>query len=158
MAALDTADGIRVEVLGPVEAWVDGRSVALGGPRPRTLLAALVLARGQVVAAGQLIDELWGEDPPARARASLQMHVSRVRKAVTEAGGDAGRLVSRAGGYVLELRPGACDVDRWEAALGRARQARAADDLEAARTAIDEALGIWRGAPLGGVQGNGPRG
>ena len=68
-----------------------------------------------------------------------------------EAGGDAERLVTRAGGYVLELGPGARDVDRWEASLGRARGARAAGRLEAARMAIEEALGVWRGAPLEGA-------
>ena len=126
LAAMDSNGGFRVELLGPVEAWVDGRQVALGGQRPRALLAVLALIRGRVVSSERLIDELWGEDPPARARNSLQVHVSRLRKALTEAGGDADRLVGRSGGYVLELGPGARDVDRWEAALGRARQARAA--------------------------------
>jgi predicted ATPase/DNA-binding SARP family transcriptional activator len=148
---MDSDGGLRVEVLGPVEAWVDGRRVALGGQRPRALLAMLALMRDRVVSVERLIDEVWGEDPPARARDSLQMHVSRVRKALAEAGGDAERLLTRPGGYVLELGPGARDVDRWEAALGRARQARAAGRLEAAQMAIEEALEVWRGAPLGGA-------
>src|SRR5215213_2040578 len=152
---MDSAGGFRVEVLGPVEAWVDGREVALGGQRPRALLAALALTRGRVVTSERLIDELWGEDPPTRARDSLQMHVSRLRKALTQAGGDADRLASQAGGYVLALRPGVCDVDRWEAALVRARRARAAGQLETARIGINEALGLWRGAPLGGVSAHG---
>ena len=118
MVSADSAGGLRVELLGPVEAWVDGQRVALGGQRPRALLAVLALMRGRVVSSERLIDELWGEDPPARARESLQMHVSRVRRALTEAGGDADRLVNRAGGYVLVLGRGACDLDRWEAALG----------------------------------------
>ena len=148
---MDSNGGFRVELLGPVEAWVDGRQVALGGQRPRALLAVLALIRGRVVSSERLIDELWGEDPPARARETLHVNVSRLRKALADAGGDADRLVGRAGGYVLELGPGARDVDRWEAALGRARQARAAGQFEAARTAIGEALGVWRGAPFAGV-------
>jgi predicted ATPase/DNA-binding SARP family transcriptional activator len=155
LASMDSAGGFRVEVLGPVEAWVDTRRVALGGQRPRALLAVLALMGGRVVSSERLIDELWGEDPPARARDSLQMHVSRLRKALTEAGGDADRLVSQAGGYVLQLGPGARDVDRWEAALERARQARAAGQLEDARMGIEEALGVWRGAPLGGTSAHG---
>lgn len=155
MASTDSAGELRVEVLGPVEAWVDGTRVALGGQRPRALLAVLALMRGRVVSSERLIDELWGEDPPARARESLQMHVSRLRKALTDAGGDADRLVGRAGGYVLELGPGVCDVDRWEAALGRAQRARAAGLLEAARTGIAEALGVWRGAPIAGAGAHG---
>ena len=102
---MDSAGGFRVEVLGPVEAWVDGRQVALGGQRPRALLAVLALMRGQVVSSERLIDEVWGEDPPARARDSLQMHVSRLRRAFVEAGGDADRLVGRAGGYALSWAP-----------------------------------------------------
>ena len=151
MAATDSNGGFRVELLGPVEAWVDGRHVALGGQRPRALLAVLALIGGRVVSSERLIDELWGEDPPARARETLHVNISRLRKALAEAGGDADRLVRRAGGYVLELGPGARDVDRWEAALGRARQARATGRFEAARTAIEEALGVWRGAPFAGV-------
>jgi predicted ATPase/DNA-binding SARP family transcriptional activator len=148
---MDSNGGFRVELLGPVEAWVDGRHVALGGQRPRALLAVLALIRGHVVSSERLIDELWGEEPPARARETVQVNVSRLRKALTEAGGDADRLVGRAGGYVLELGPGARDVDRWEAALGRARLDRAAGRFEAARTAIEEALDVWRGAPFAGV-------
>ena len=91
---MDSAGGFRVELLGPVEAWVDGKQVALGGPRPRALLAVLALRRGRVVSYERLIDELWGEDPPAQARDTLQVNVSRLRKALTQAGDDADRLVS----------------------------------------------------------------
>jgi predicted ATPase/DNA-binding SARP family transcriptional activator len=151
MVCVGSQGGFRVEVLGPVEASVDGRPVALGGQRPRTLLAALGVLRDRVVSSERLIDELWGEDPPARARESLQVHVSRLRKALTEAGGNAEWLVTRAGGYVLELGAGARDVDQWEAALSSARRARAGGRLEAARVTIGEALGVWRGAPLEGA-------
>src|SRR5215208_336488 len=136
---MDSAGEFRVEVLGPVEAWVDGREVALGGQRPRALLAALALTRGRVVSSERLIDELWGEDPPARARDSLQVHVSRLRKALTEAGAGAGRLVSQSGGYVLVVRPGERDIDRWHEAIGRAHRAHTAGRLQAARDALEEA-------------------
>ena len=151
MVSVGSESGFRVDVLGPVEASVDGWRVALGGQRPRTLLAVLALMRGHVVSVERLIDELWGEDPPASARESLQAHVSRLRKALTEAGDDAERVVTRAGGYVLDLGPDARDVDRWVAALDRARGARAAGRLEAARVAIEEALAVWRGSPFGGA-------
>ena len=146
----DSSGGLRIELLGPVEAWVDGQPVALGGQRPRALFAILALMGGRVVSSDLLIDELWGEAPPARARDSLQMHVSRLRKGLANAGID-GRLVSQAGGYLLDVRPGERDVDRWEAALGRARRAREAGQLDAAREGIEEAERVWRGQPLGGV-------
>jgi predicted ATPase/DNA-binding SARP family transcriptional activator len=150
----DSSNGFRIEVLGPVEAWVDGRAVALGGQRPRALFAILALMAGRVAAIDQLIDELWGEEPPARARDSLQMHVSRLRKRLAEAGGDGGRLVSHAGGYLLEVQPGECDVDRWEQALGRARRARLGGEPQVAREGFEEALGVWRGQPFAGVSTN----
>src|SRR4051812_386031 len=121
----DSCDGFWIELLGPVEAWVGGRAVALGGQRPRALLALLALMPGRVVTVDLLIDELWGVEPPARARDSLQMHVSRLRKGLAEAGADGGRLVSHAGGYGLNVRPGERDLDRWQQALERARRARA---------------------------------
>jgi DNA-binding SARP family transcriptional activator len=150
----DSSGGLQIELLGPVEAWVDGNSVALGGQRPRALFALLALTGSRVVTNERLIDELWGQDPPARARDSLQMHVSRLRRALTEAGSDAGRLVSQAGGYRLDVEPGDRDVDHWQQKLGRARRAREAGELAAARAGIEEALGLWRGLPLGGVAAN----
>ena len=150
----DSSVGLRIELLGPVEAWADGRPVALGGQRPRALFALLALMGGRVVTNDRLIDELWGEDPPARARDSLQMHVSRLRKALTEAAVDASALVSQAGGYRLDVQPGGRDVDRWQETLGRARRAREAGELAAARAGIEEALRLWRGEPLGGVAAN----
>ena len=119
----DSSNGFRIELLGPVEARVDGRAVALGGQRPRALFAVLALMAGRVVTVDQLIDELWGEEPPARARDSLQMHVSRLRKGLPGRGAGDGRLVSRAGGYLLQLQPGERDVDYWQQALARARHA-----------------------------------
>ncbi len=147
----DSSNGFRIELLGPVEAWVGGRAVALGGQRPRALLAVLALMGGRVVAIDQLIDELWGEEPPARARDSLQMHVSRLRKRLAEAGADRGRLLNHAGGYLLEVRLGERDVDRWEQALGRARRARVDGEPRVAREGLEEALGVWRGQPFAGV-------
>ena len=138
----DSSGGFRIELLGPVEAWVDDRPVALGGQRPRALFAVLALMGGRVVTIDRLIDELWGEAPPARARDSLQMHVSRLRKGLAEAGADGGRLVSHAGGYLLEVRRGECDVDRWQQALDRARRARA--DGELARRSRRGRGGAWR--------------
>src|SRR4051812_23434208 len=152
---VDNSKGFRIELLGPVEARVDGRAVALGGQRPRALFAVLALMDGRVVTIDRLIDELWGDEPPARARESLQMHVSRLRKGLAEAGGDGGRLVSHAGGYLLELQDGERDVDRWQLALDRAGRARAEGEPRVARDGVEEALGVWRGQALEGATING---
>src|SRR4051795_7397396 len=97
--------GFWIELLGPVEARMGDRAVGLGGQRPRALFAVLALMGGRVLTVDRLIDELWGEAPPARARESLQMHVSRLRKGLAEAGAGSGRLVTHAGGYLLEMQP-----------------------------------------------------
>jgi predicted ATPase/DNA-binding SARP family transcriptional activator len=115
------------------------------------MLATLSLVPGRIVSTEDLIDELWGDEPPARARDSLQMHVSRLRKALTEAGADGRRLMRRAGGYVVDLPPGARDVDRWQQALARARQLRDAGEPAAARAELEAALGLWRGQAIAGV-------
>src|SRR3954452_22809510 len=151
----DNSNGFRIELLGPVEAWVDDRVVALGGQRPRALFAMLALMGGRAMTVDRLIDELWGEQPPVRARDSLQMHVSRLRKGLAEAGADNGRLVSHAAGYLLDVRPGERDVDRWRQALDRARRARSDAEPRLARERIEAALGVWRGQPLAGVSANG---
>ena len=68
---------MEFRILGPLEAWHEGGEVSLGGPRPRALLALLLLHRNEVVSSDRLIDELWGEDSPERAAAALRVNVSR---------------------------------------------------------------------------------
>jgi DNA-binding SARP family transcriptional activator len=79
--ALQKCFAHRVEfaVLGPVEVWIDGRALSLGGPKQRALLALLLLNRNQVVSRDRLIDSLWGERAPASAQRSLDTYVSRLR-------------------------------------------------------------------------------
>jgi DNA-binding SARP family transcriptional activator len=71
---------IRIRVLGPLAAEVDGHPVDLGGPRQRAVLALLVAARGEVVPVDRLIDDLWRGEPPPKASASLQAYVSNLRR------------------------------------------------------------------------------
>ena len=96
------------------------------GAKQRAVLAALLLAhRDGVVSAERLIDELWGDDPPATAAKSLQVHVSQLRRLL----GDGQPIVTRPTGYAIELAPGALDLERFERRLDDARRLRAAGDL-----------------------------
>jgi DNA-binding SARP family transcriptional activator len=115
-------------LLGPLEAVVDGTPVQLAAAKPRALLALLLLSRNRVVSSERLIDELWGDDPPAQAAKSLQVYVSQLRKAL---GSD--RLVTRAPGYLLRVDPGELDLDRFEQLRREGRH--------------EEALALWRGPP-----------
>lgn len=92
-----------VRLLGPVEASVDGRTVPLGGAKPRAVLAMLALNPSTTVSTDRLIDGLWGSEPPATAAKTLQVYVSRLRRALT-ANGDGADIVTRAHGYELRLR------------------------------------------------------
>jgi DNA-binding SARP family transcriptional activator len=73
---------VEFRILGPLEVFEQGRSLALGGPRQRALLALLVTRANEVVSVDRLIDELWGAKPPATAANALQYHVSQLRKSL----------------------------------------------------------------------------
>ena len=88
---------MRFGILGPFEVADDqGRELALGGRKQRAVLAILLLHAGEVVSSERLIDELWGERAPATAAKTIQVYVSKLRKALGE-----GVVLTRAGGYVL---------------------------------------------------------
>jgi predicted ATPase/class 3 adenylate cyclase/DNA-binding winged helix-turn-helix (wHTH) protein len=134
-------------ILGPLEVLDEGRAVTLGGSKQRALLALLLLHANETLTTDRLIEELWGERPPPTAAKNVQMHVSRLRKALpTGAAGDL--VVTRERGYVLELDPERLDSNRFEALLADARTELAASHPERALAALEEALSLWRGEPL----------
>jgi predicted ATPase/DNA-binding SARP family transcriptional activator len=123
---------VEFRLLGPLEViGDDGLPVALGGLRPRALLAQLLLQPNQPVSNDRLIDGIWGESPPASAQNALQVHVHALRSAL-----GADRIVTRPPGYLVRVELDELDVDRFER-LAAAR----ADDLRAA-------LALWRGPAL----------
>jgi DNA-binding SARP family transcriptional activator len=107
-------------ILGPLEAFDEGRAVVLGGGKQRALLAVFLLHRGEALSTDRLIDELWGERPPATAAKTVQVYVSRLRKAL--AGGEAGVVATRGHGYVLELDPDRLDAHRFERLVAEGRR------------------------------------
>ena len=127
---------MHVHVLGTVEADVGGRRIALGGGKPRALLAMLALHAGETVSADRLIEGLWGEETPATAAKTLQVYVSQLRKALAAAGGE-GEIVTHGHGYVLGIRDDECDAQRFERLV--------------ADGAPREALALWRGPALADV-------
>ena len=107
------------------------------------MLAILLLHRGEVVSVDRMVDELWGERPPETATKTVQVYVSRLRKVLGE-----GVLVTRGGGYVLELGPDDVDADRFERLAGEGREALDRGEPRAAAKTLAEALELWRGAAL----------
>jgi DNA-binding SARP family transcriptional activator len=137
---------IEVRVLGPMEVAADGVPVGVGGPRQRCVLARLIAARGQVVAADRLTEDLYPGDAPPGAHAAVQSYVSRLRR-VLEPGraawGSAGVLVSAPPGYAVRLAADA--VDAW-AFEDEVRQATHPSDPAATHARLTAALERWHGA------------
>ncbi|EPH42750.1 putative Regulator protein [Streptomyces aurantiacus JA 4570] len=127
----------------------EGRPLRVGGPKPRALLAALLLRSGQVVPADVLVDVVWGEEPPETARALIQTYVSALRRALPEARRAA--IETRAPGYVIRPDAGAVDLGRFEETAAAGRRAAAQGDHAGAARLLRDALTLWRGAALGGV-------
>ncbi|MGW1408708.1 AfsR/SARP family transcriptional regulator [Streptomyces sp. NPDC002403] len=141
---------VRFKVLGSVGVEAGGRFRSISGSRQRALLASLLVSTGRPVSAPQLYTELWGENPPPTAENSLQAHVYRLRRTLHGlAGSESGPplLVTRATGYVLEIRPEALDLNVFRELTAQARAA-APHNPQLAYTALDKALNLWRGSPL----------
>jgi DNA-binding SARP family transcriptional activator/class 3 adenylate cyclase/tetratricopeptide (TPR) repeat protein len=132
-------------ILGPLEVLDEGREVALGGSKQRALLAVLVLHANETLSTDRLIEELWGEHQPATAAKTVQVHVSRLRKALA-GGGDL--IVTRERGYRLEVDPDWLDAHRFERLLAQARDELGAEHPEDAAASLERALALWRGEPL----------
>jgi DNA-binding SARP family transcriptional activator len=143
---------MEFRILGPVEAVAAGRVIRLGG-RQRALLALLLLHANQRVSSERLLDELWGERPPASAAKTVQMHISRLRRTLAQAvaNGSDGLVLTREHGYELRLDPERIDAHRFERLMAEGRSELAADRPERARWRLEEALTLWRGEPLGDV-------
>ena len=138
---------VDFHILGPLEALRDGRPVALGGSKQRALLAVLLLHVNEPLSTERLIDELWGDRPPATATKALQVHVTRLRKALT-VGDAAGVVATRERGYELTLARERIDAFRFDRLVSEGRAALAAGEPERAEPAFAEALALFRGPPL----------
>jgi DNA-binding SARP family transcriptional activator len=134
---------MEFRILGPLEAWDQGREISLGGNKPRTLLAVLLLHANEVVPADRLIDELWGEDSPEDAAAALRVNVSRLRKALPE-----DVLKTRSSGYLIQVESDALDLSRFERLVDEGRSLLGRGLAAEASGRLREALSLWRGPAL----------
>jgi DNA-binding SARP family transcriptional activator len=132
-------------LLGPLEVVTEDGAADVGTGKRAALLTYLLINANEVVSVERLIDDLWGERPPATAAKSVQVYVSQLRKAL-HANGDL--LVTRGSGYVLRVEDGEVDVNRFENALTDARRALEAGEFQAADDAAAAALALWRGPAL----------
>src|SRR6476620_10741653 len=113
---------MEFRLLGPLEVRKDDRVLAVGGAKQRALLAIFLLHANELVSRDRVIDELWGERPPGNADHSLDHQVSRLRKTLDLAE----LLLTRSGGYMLQVDPDEIDARRFARLLGPGRRGHAA--------------------------------
>ena len=138
---------MEFRILGPVEAHSEHGALTLGGVKPRALVAVLLLHANESVSAERLAVALWGPDAPASAVKRIQVHVSRLRKAL----GGSEILSTTAAGYRLRVLPGELDAERFAQLVEVGRIALAAGQAERAAAKLREALALSRGPPLADV-------
>ncbi|MEU7578755.1 BTAD domain-containing putative transcriptional regulator [Streptomyces sp. NPDC041068] len=140
--------GLRFGLLGaPAVYDAEGEPRPVRSAKGRALLAALLLEPDRVVSLGALKEALWGDRPPASAQASLQNHVTRLRRLLD----DPGRLQAVPPGYRLQVGEGELDVRVFEGLVVRARTAYAERDWVRVSGLTSGALTLWRGTPLSGL-------
>ena len=139
----ETQTAIEFRLLGSFEALRAGVPVKVGGLKQRALLAVLLLHANEVVSRDRLIEHLWGEDPPEDAAHTVQVFVSRLRKAI---GQDI--LETRAPGYLVRIAAERLDVTRFQRLRVLGREALEQKRAPAAEQVLGEALSLFRGPPL----------
>lgn len=146
---------MEFRLLGPVELWADdGRMCELGSAKERYILAILLRTPGKPVSIEAIIDRVWGEQAPTKARASVHTYIARLRGHLhQQLGDDLARVESRPGAYVLQVDPDRVDVHRFERLYAQARAIADSGDGEDALRLLRQAEELWRGEPLAGLSG-----
>ncbi|CAM5383025.1 hypothetical protein SAVIM40S_07090 [Streptomyces avidinii] len=135
---------MEFRVLGPVEVRRDGRRVAFSGAKLHTVLAALLVAREEVISDERLCRLLWGWAPPATVSAQLYTYVSRLRKIL----GDDVLIDRRPPGYAMSIGNATLDLTEFEKLALSGREALIAEDFEKAGELLRGALARWNGLPF----------
>jgi predicted ATPase/DNA-binding SARP family transcriptional activator len=135
---------VQLAILGPVEARDDTHLLPVTGARLRRLLVRLAVDAGRTVSPGELVDAVWGDDPPAEVPNALQSLVSRLRRAL----GDGGLVQQVPGGYRLTVDASEVDAHRFVQLAAEGRRRLAAHDAAGAAHELRRALELWRGPAL----------
>ncbi|MER6299999.1 BTAD domain-containing putative transcriptional regulator [Kitasatospora sp. NPDC001539] len=150
-AARPGAPSVRISVLGPLRAWQDGRPLDLGHLRQQAVLAALALRAGRTVSRQELLDGVWGSEPPVTN--VVPVHIYRLRKALRTGNCPVPVIEHDRWGYRLSSGATEVDVERMEGLVTDADAAhRAGDPAEAVRL-CSRALALFRGELLAGLPG-----
>ncbi|MFN0029416.1 MAG: BTAD domain-containing putative transcriptional regulator [Acidimicrobiales bacterium] len=137
---------VAVKLLGPVSVSVDGDDLDVPGPLVKGVLSLLGVRVGYAVSDSVLMDDLWGDEPPATARNTLQRYISELRATLGR------QCVLREGdGYRLDLLAEQLDLGLFNALLAEAEQLGGGRSIE--RLALlDQALSLWSGPAFAGAR------
>jgi YVTN family beta-propeller protein len=141
---------LEFRILGPVEVSDGGRSLPLGGPKQRALLADLILNAGSIVSTARLTGDLWGNAPPPSAGHTVETYVARLRKVLRD-GLAPDILLTRPPGYMLDVEPGRVDAVRFGELVRDGSAAAGRGDDEQASALLRAALALWRGEALADI-------
>ncbi|GAA1948692.1 hypothetical protein GCM10009837_87680 [Streptomyces durmitorensis] len=145
---------MKIQVLGPLRAEVNGGSIVPTAGKPRQLLSLLALYRGRVVPVQTLMEEIWAVDPPLSSLTTLQTYILQLRRRLGTAmgpdvpGNAKDILATRHGGYVLQTPADCIDVHQYEQRVAEGRTAFEAGDAALASDRFRAALDLWDGSAL----------
>jgi DNA-binding SARP family transcriptional activator len=140
---------VKVRVLGPLEVCTDAGPLALGPPKQRQVLAVLLIRRNLIVPVADIVDELWGDRPPASALPNVRLYANNLRRLFVQA--DLPVLTRRGPGYLLSVGDDEFDVPVFRRLVALGRAAMDAADPRTAVARFDEGLALWRGTPAADV-------
>ncbi|MFF4402811.1 BTAD domain-containing putative transcriptional regulator [Streptomyces sp. NPDC001480] len=145
---------MRIQVLGPLNAEVNGGSIVPSAGKPRQILALLSLYPGRVVPVPTLMEEIWTSDMPRSALTTLQTYILQLRKRLGTAMGPGAPssvkdvLTTRHGGYMLQIADDCVDVHQYERLVREGQQAFEKGDNEVSADRFRAALDLWKGSAL----------
>jgi DNA-binding SARP family transcriptional activator len=143
---------VRFAFLGPFEVVEDQLVLTPSAPKPRQLLAGLVMQANHIVPVDRLIEELWDGEPPVSARTTLHTYVYQLRRSLAKAGpGAQDVLRTKPGGYLAAIEPEAVDTYHFDRHLRRGQLALERGEPAVAAGELNRALGLWRGSALADV-------
>jgi SARP family transcriptional regulator, regulator of embCAB operon len=148
---------MEIRVLGPLTAQENGVSIVPSAGKPRQVLALLAIRANEVMPVLSLMEELWGAEPPRSAPTTLQTYILQLRRRIADllekcnpGSGQQAKdvLVTRHGGYLLDVAPGSVDAHEFDRLGAAGSQALEAGDDEAAVRLLRQAQDLWRGPAL----------
>lgn len=152
-AAIPQKGRLRFNVLGLMQIQTGSRVQEFGSPQCQAFMAVLLLQPGRAATLSEMVNGIWGSEPPDTAVATVRTHAWKWRRFLDTCGVGRDVLLSKGDGYRLALPAVVTDVDEVDTLVLRASAARARGRLAEAAALLEEALGHWYGDPLSAIPG-----